>query len=200
MYAWYPGQTLNRAGAGETDLTAVAVGLGEFLTALRAAPTQDAPQPGTHNCWRGAEFTVYADEAILALAGLAPAMREVGEWCVRRATESSWTEVPVWLHGDIAPGNLLLREGRLSAVIDFGCAAVGDPACDLVAAWTMFDRETRPLLVRAAGLDPDTWHRAQGWAAWKAAIILAGMDSTPEARSLAEQTLAELAGDCAQQA
>ncbi|WP_149830128.1 aminoglycoside phosphotransferase family protein [Streptomyces tailanensis] len=200
VYAWYPGQTLNRAGAGEADLAAVAVGLGEFLTALRATPTQDAPPPGTHNSSRGAEFTVYADEAILALAGLVPEVREVGERCVRRATESSWIEAPVWLHGDIAPGNLLLSEGRLSAVIDFGCSAVGDPACDLVAAWTMFDRETRPLFVRAAGLDQDTWHRAQGWAAWKSAITLAGADSTPEARSLAERTLAELAEDVAQQA
>jgi aminoglycoside phosphotransferase (APT) family kinase protein len=200
VYAWHPGQTVNRAGAGEADLPAVAVGLGEFLTALRAAPTRDAPPPGAHNCSRGADLTVYAEQAVLALARLVPEVREVGERCVRRATESSWTQAPVWLHGDIAPGNLLLSEGRLAAVIDFGCSAVGDPACDLVAAWTMFDRETRPLFVRAAGLDQDTWHRARGWAAWKAAITLAGTDSPPEARSLAERTFAELAEDVAQQA
>lgn len=200
VYAWHPGQALNRAGAGEADLVAVAVSLGEFLTALRAAPTQDAPPPGLHNFSRGAEFTVYAEEAIRALAGLAPEIREVGERCVRRATESSWTEAPVWLHGDVAPGNLLLSRGRLSAVIDFGCSAVGDPACDLVAAWTVFDHDTRPLFTRAAGLDQDTWHRAQGWAAWKAAIILAGHGSTPEVQSLAKQTFAELAKDIAQQA
>jgi aminoglycoside phosphotransferase (APT) family kinase protein len=193
VYGWYAGQTLNQVDAGEVDLASVAMSLGEFLTALRAVPTQDAPPPGTHNCWRGADFTVYAAEAEQALAGLAPELRRLGEPCVDRATESSWPGAPVWVHGDIAPGNLLLADGQLSAVIDFGCCAVGDPACDLVAAWTLFDRATRPLFVRAAGLDPGTWNRARGWAVWKAAITLADPGSAPAMRALAQRTFAALA-------
>ena len=80
---------------------------------------------------------------------------------------------PVWVHGDVAIGNLLVRDGRLSAVLDFGCCAVGDPACDLVLAWTFLEGESRAVFQREAPGDAGTWARARGWALWKALIIMA---------------------------
>jgi aminoglycoside phosphotransferase (APT) family kinase protein len=78
----------------------------------------------------------------------------------------------VWVHGDVSPSNLLLAGGVLCAVIDFGCAAVGDPACDLVMAWTFFAGESAAVFRRGLPLDEATWARARGWALWKALVTL----------------------------
>jgi aminoglycoside phosphotransferase (APT) family kinase protein len=69
--------------------------------------------------------------------------------------------------------NLLVVDGRLSAVIDFGCSAVGDPACDLTIAWTFFHGESRATFRDRLGLDDGTWARGRGWCLWKALITLA---------------------------
>ena len=68
------------------------------------------------------------------------------------------------MHGDIAIGNLLVNNGELSAVIDFGQLGVGDPACDLVIAWTLFRDQSREVFKQAMSLDEQTWERAMGWA------------------------------------
>ncbi|HLY78333.1 MAG TPA: phosphotransferase, partial [Caulobacteraceae bacterium] len=91
------------------------------------------------------------------------------------ALSAGWRGLPTWLHGDVAPGNLLVRDGRLSAVIDFGQACVGDPACDLAIAWTFFAGESRVAFRAGLSLDADTWARGRGWCLWKALIVLAGL-------------------------
>src|SRR5690606_10909417 len=78
---------------------------------------------------------------------------------------------PVWMHGDIAVGNLLVQNGGLSAVIDFGQCGLGDPACDLVIAWTFFDEGGRSAFRAALPADPELWARARGWALWKALLV-----------------------------
>jgi aminoglycoside phosphotransferase (APT) family kinase protein len=77
------------------------------------------------------------------------------------------------VHGDIAVGNVLLRDGRLSAVIDFGTCAVGDPACDLVISWLFLDEPARRAFRAALPFDPGTWARARGWALWKGLLVAA---------------------------
>ncbi len=91
---------------------------------------------------------------------------------------AGWTAAPVPVHGDIAAGNLLLVDGRLAAVIDWGCAAIGDPSTDLVIAWTFLTPESRAAFRAALPDDPATWARARGWALWKAAITLAAGGSS----------------------
>jgi len=80
----------------------------------------------------------------------------------------------VWFHGDVAAGNLLIQDGTLSAVIDFGTCGVGDPSCDLVIAWTWFRGDARAVFAAAVDLPGDAWRRARGWALWKALTTLAG--------------------------
>ena len=77
---------------------------------------------------------------------------------------AEWRDTDVWVHGDITGSNLLMNDDRLCGVIDFGCSAVGDPACDLTAAWTMFDGTSRARFMAAVPLDHGTWARARGWA------------------------------------
>jgi len=90
------------------------------------------------------------------------------------ALEPAWHGTPVWIHGDVGASNLLVRGGRLAAVIDFGCSGVGDPACDLTIAWTLFSGESREAFRAALLLYGSTWARARGWALWKGLITLAG--------------------------
>ncbi len=83
------------------------------------------------------------------------------------ALSSQWEEKPIWVHGDIAVGNLLVQEGKLHAVIDFGQLAIGDPACDLAIAWNLFIGESRATFKETLSLEKTTWVRALGWTFWK---------------------------------
>ena len=79
---------------------------------------------------------------------------------------------PVWLHGDLQGGNLLIEHGRLSAVIDFGLAGVGDPACALMVVWSVLTQEAREPFRERLGCDDANWARGRGWARAVATIAL----------------------------
>ncbi|WP_283136543.1 aminoglycoside phosphotransferase family protein [Rhizohabitans arisaemae] len=169
---WLPGDPVGAVA----DRAGFARDLGGFLTALRAIPTRGGPAGGRHSFFRGCHPGVYGDEVEHALGRLgdavdADACRAV--WA--NALTSAWASPPTWFHGDVAVGNLLFAEGRLSAVIDFGTCGVGDPACDLVIAWTYFTGDERSVFREAVGLPEDTWRRARGWALWKALITVADL-------------------------
>jgi aminoglycoside phosphotransferase (APT) family kinase protein len=160
------------------DRLRLAGDLGAFLTTLRGVPVR-GPVGGRHSFYRGCHPSAYGDEVEQALHELGDtvdtaACQEI--WA--QALTSAWPSEPVWFHGDIAVGNLLVREGRLAAVIDFGTCGVGDPACDLVIAWNTLTGDERRAFREAAGLDPGTWRRARGWALWKALIMLDSPDKT----------------------
>ena len=105
----------------------------------------------------------------------------------------AWTGPRVWLHGDLHPANVLVHEGRISAVIDFGDITSGDPATDLSVAWMMFDPSQRVTLRDAAGdVDDDTWARARGWALALAVAILAGSADNQVMQGIAQGTLASV--------
>ncbi|MEV8212544.1 aminoglycoside phosphotransferase family protein [Leifsonia sp. NPDC077715] len=182
VYRWLPGTPVVLRGDVSRDAE-LATAIGRFLVALRAAPTDGAPGPGPHNFFRGAPPEVYEEEALAAFALLGPeASRARSLWA--EATSSRWERAPVWFHGDVAPGNLLVDgSGALSAVIDFGTSGVGDPACDLVPAWTMFDGAARDAFVATVDLDEPTWARARGWALWKAAITVRDRPDDAESRA-----------------
>jgi aminoglycoside phosphotransferase (APT) family kinase protein len=96
----------------------------------------------------------------------------------KTALTTRWENPPVWVHGDISAGNLLVKEGKLSAVIDFGGLAVGNPACNLVIAWKFFRSKSRETFRAMLPLDAGTWARGRAWALWKALIIAAGLTET----------------------
>ena len=108
----------------------------------------------------------------------------------------------MWVHGDITSTNLLVVDGRLGAVIDFGCCAVGDPACDLAITWTLFHGESRRTFRERLGLDEGTWSRGRGWALWKALITLTKPQAEAERRRIrfgwrigAREVIEEITGD-----
>jgi len=171
IHRWIEGETVSSASS--VDLTSLAAELARFLTTLQSLDATSGPAPGAHNFHRGSGLSIYDEQtrrAIEMLAGEVDAARATEIW--EQALATSWDHAPVWIHGDVAAGNLLLKDGRLHAVIDFGCCAVGDPACDLVAAWTIFDSESFEFFKDGVPLDAPTWQRARGWALWKALITL----------------------------
>jgi aminoglycoside phosphotransferase (APT) family kinase protein len=100
-----------------------------------------------------------------------------------RACATRCQKRPVWIHGDFSVGNILINNKRLSGVIDFGGTAMGDPACDLVIAWTYLYGKAREIFIREIDLDNDTWLRARSWALWKATFELCQIEDkdSPEA-------------------
>lgn len=103
---------------------------------------------------------------------------------------------PVWVHGDVADGNLLTDRGLLSAVIDFGCWAVGDPACDTVIAWTYFSGDSREVFKERLPVDRAAWVRGRGWALWKAMFVLVGaLRDDPEDAIATKRVITQVLAD-----
>jgi aminoglycoside phosphotransferase (APT) family kinase protein len=151
----------------------LAFDLAKFLKELQAITDVKGPEPGQHNWWRGDHVSVYdkgAREQIAELVNFIDAPRALALW--DKASAMRWNKQPIWIHGDFAIGNILMDAGKLSAVIDFGGAAVGDPACDLVIAWTYLSGKAREIFIYEMAIDSDTWLRARSWALWKATFEL----------------------------
>jgi aminoglycoside phosphotransferase (APT) family kinase protein len=196
VYRWLDGEVATEARIA--DMTEFASALAAFLVALQAVDGGGGPPPGRHNFFRGGPLATYAEETVRSIDALGdeiPADAALRVW--EDAMAARWEGDPVWFHGDVATGNLLLRDGRLAAVIDFGTSGVGDPACDAVIAWTLLSGESRDRFRSALGVDPDTWSRGRGWALWKALISLVGNleegDATAEAgnRRVIDRVLAD---------
>jgi aminoglycoside phosphotransferase (APT) family kinase protein len=195
VYRWIQGQTAT-VGRIE-DLVEFATRLADFLVALQQIDPTGGPPPGPHNFFRGGPLAVYDAETRQALAVLdgridTRAAREVWE----SALDAAWHGPPVWFHGDVAWGNLLVEEGRLSAVIDFGTSGVGDPSCDLAISWTLFGGRSREAFRAVLQPDDATWARGRGWTLWKALITLAGspnpaLQDPREPRRVIEEVLAD---------
>lgn len=165
---WLVGETVTHTNV---DLQKFAIELARFLKELEAINAENGPQAGAHNFYRGGDLAVYIEEFEQALTQLpaGPQRNHYQDiWTTALATK--WEKKPVWVHGDIAVGNLLVNDGHLSGVIDFGILGTGDPACDLVMAWTFFDSKTRKAFKEEMGLDDTTWQRGKAWALWKALV------------------------------
>jgi aminoglycoside phosphotransferase (APT) family kinase protein len=155
--------------------------LADFLAALQGIEATEGPQPGIHNWFRGGTLRTYDEHTRRALEQLAGHVDVglAGEiWT--DALDSPWDGVDRWFHGDVAEGNLLLEDGRLAAVIDFGTCGVGDPACDLAVAWTVLDTEARQTFRDRLSPDDDSWARGRGWALWKTLTTCAHTHEDPD--------------------
>jgi aminoglycoside phosphotransferase (APT) family kinase protein len=176
---WLTGMPAHVADIDRLDR--FAVDLAEFLWALQRIDPDRGPSPGEHNFFRGAPLAVYDGEtttAIQALGGQVDVRTARDVWDA--ALASRWQSDPVWIHGDVTASNLLVVAGRLGGVIDFGCCAVGDPACDLTIAWTFLCGKSRAAFRDAIAVDDGTWARSRGWALWKGLITLTRRQREPD--------------------
>lgn len=172
VYRWREGATATVDRVA--DLAIFASDLAAFLTALYRCDTDGGPPAGPHSFNRGGPLLALdaqARQALESLSGVIDTTSAAAVWDAALAANAQ--AAPVWVHGDVTGANLLVVHGRLSAVIDFGCSAVGDPACDTTIAWTFFSGESRSTFTSQLLIDEPTWTRGRGWALWKALIEVA---------------------------
>jgi aminoglycoside phosphotransferase (APT) family kinase protein len=202
-YPWHWAVNSWLAGENATidlidDPREAAIALARFVAALQRIDPAGGPAPGRHNFMRGiplAQRDAPTRTAIAALDGMVDTVAATEAWeTALRAP--AWHGPPVWIHGDLLPGNLLVNEGRLTAVIDFGGLGAGDPACDLMVAWTLLSGESRGTFRDALQPDAATWARARGWALSVALIALPYYKHTnPVLAGIARHTIAEVLND-----
>ncbi|WDR02547.1 aminoglycoside phosphotransferase family protein [Devosia algicola] len=177
IYSWIAGETATLERIH--DPQKFARDLADFLHALHQADATGGPPAGAHNFHRGGWLGIYDSavrDALAVLGSTIDAHAATNIWDA--ALNAPWSGTPVWVHGDISAGNLLVANGQLCAVIDFGGVGVGDYACDLVIAWTLFAADCRKNFKSAINADFACWARARGWALWKALITLADQNGT----------------------
>ena len=194
IYRWIEGDTAKTAQI--TDRRAFAIALADFLIALRRIDPTGGPGPGQHNFYRGGPLTVYdreARQAIAALEGRIETQAATAVW--EAALAATWQGLPVWFHGDVAWGNLLVADGGLSAVIDFGTSGIGDPSCDLAIVWTFFEGGSREVFRERIAVDDATWARGRGWTLWKALITVAGHDANQAEAARQRRVIDEVLAD-----
>lgn len=161
---------------GRVDsLTDLAVALGGFVAELESIGTAEVPPPRSAGFVRGLPL-IGRDagfrEALEQCDGMLDADRVRAVWDDALAAPD-WDGPPVWLHADLIPSNLLVRDGRLAGVLDFGAMATGDPAYDVTPAWQVLDRESRTIFRAIIGADDATWRRARGL------VVCSGVTSLP---------------------
>lgn len=185
------------AGNELADPDASAELLGRFLASLHTVAPPDAPQ----NPFRGQPLEQREPVTLRRLAALGDELR--GEGVEPGRVQQVWSDVlevdqwdgpPIWLHGDLHPLNIIERHGSIAAVVDFGDITAGDPATDLMVAWSLFDEPRRELLRNAAGssrrpLDPATWARGRGWAITHSLAVIERSADNRVLRTVALRTL-----------
>lgn len=196
IYRWLKGE--NAAIARISDLNQAAADLAQFISALQQIDPANGP-PAAETNLRGcplARRDASTRQAIAALDGMYPAARLTVAWEMALQAPD-WERDPVWFHGDLLSGNILVEEGRIRAVIDFSGLGVGDPACDLMIAWGLFSGESRAVFRSALQVDDATWARGR-WHALSQALIFIPyyLETNPagvaSARRTVEAVLADL--------
>ncbi len=186
IYRWRDGQAFVPARDDERSAAAV---LAQFMEELRRIDTAGAPRSRRDRPLRDRDDEVRA--AVDATPDLIDVDAVIAAWDTALQSPA-WDGTLVWTHGDLLPPNALTVAGRISAIIDFGNMGIGDPAIDLIAAWTMLGRDGRAVL--RTRLDPadGSWVRARGFALHQALMIISYYrDTNPAFVAMAQRTLTQ---------
>jgi aminoglycoside phosphotransferase (APT) family kinase protein len=174
------------------DERQVAADLVNFILELRSAVQKGAPRGGR----RPLRELDSATRSAIESSRRAINTEAVSAVWSRSLETPVWNGEPVWIHGDLLKSNLLVQDGRLSAVIDFGGVGIGDPAMDVVPAWSVFDAVGREVFRQGLNVDDDIWHRARGYALHQALMIIPYYTKTnPEFVTMAKRTVNEVLAD-----
>lgn len=190
IYTWLDGQPYSDDLIH--DECQAAVDLAQFVLALRRLDPSGVPQGGRRPL---SELDTMTRTAIEQSRDVIDGDAAMAAW-VSALEAPAWDGMLVWIHADLLRPNLLVDQGRLSAVIDFGSIGVGDPAADLIAAWSVFNQPGRRAYRAALQVDDGTWSRARGYALHQAALIIPYYAETnPGFVALAKRTVDQILGD-----
>jgi aminoglycoside phosphotransferase (APT) family kinase protein len=175
---------------GDAESDALAPDVAMFVREMRAVQLPGAPKAGFGRPLATRDAAVR--EAIDALTGLVDTDAASSAWDAALAAPP-WSDAPVWVHGDVMPGNLIVRDRRLRGVIDFSATGVGDPACDLIPAWNLFSATGRAAFRAELQVDDAMWSRARGFALMKGLVALPYYkDTNPGMAAIARYTIGEV--------
>ena len=188
IYRWIDGQVYTDEIVDDEHQAAKDLAL--FITELRRIdPAVGAPRGGRMPL---GDLDALTRSRLESARDVIDARAAIAAW-ERALTAPAWDGTPVWVHADLLRSNLLVDEGRLSAVIDFGSAGIGDPAADVIAAWSVFSHAGRGTFRSALDVDDGTWNRARGFALHQAAMAIPYyLETNPEFVALAKRTLEEI--------
>ena len=191
VYPWLEGE--NPTVDAVTDPSSLTRDVVQFVDALHRVDLADGPPTRRGAPLEGQDAAARA--ALVALEGMIDTDAAGAAWDEALETPG-WFGPPVWIHGDLLPGNLLFESGRLTGVIDWSLLGIGDPACDLIIAWGLLPAEARNVFRAELDIDDATWARGRGWALSIALIALPYYkDTNPMfadvARHLIREVLAE---------
>lgn len=196
IYDWIPGTPLSTSKI--VDWSRAASDLARFISRLHLKAIEGAPRSGAQNNFRGVALAKRDDLTRRAIEGLAdeyPAQKLLQAWENALAAPIHAGE-PVWLHGDLQGGNILVQEGHLAAIIDFGLSGVGDPACDLMVAWSILPAEVKTIFRNEIACNDATWARGRGWALSVSTIALEyHRTRTPALSAISRQTITAVIND-----
>lgn len=182
----------NPAFEKENEYEHLAVDLASFLNELHHT---ELPKTGPLSR-RGMPLKELYKETTQALEALADDIdtKPLASLWEQLANTPTWNKPLVWMHGDLLPGNILIQNHRLSAVIDFADVGLGDPACDLIVAWSLLNEHSRAIFRKhLMNIDENTWRRGQGWALSIALIIIPYYKNTnPVLTSVARRMIEQL--------
>lgn len=190
IYRWIDGQPY--ADALVDDEREAARELAQFVAELRRVAPVGAPRGGRRPL---RELDAVTRAAIRSAADAIDSDAATAAWELALQAPA-WNGTPVWIHTDLLRSNVLVRDGRLRAVIDFGGAGVGDPAADVIAAWSVLGPTGRGVFRDALDVDDGTWERARGFALHQAALIIPYYRETnPGFVAPAKRTVEEILAD-----
>ena len=190
IYGWIDGQPY--ADGLVDDERQAAEDLARFVVDLRRIDPVGAPRGGRRPL---RELDAVTREVIGSARGVIDSDAAAAAW-ERALRAPAWAGSPVWIHSDLLRPNVLVRDGRVCAVIDFGGVGVGDPAADVIAAWSVFGRAGRGVFRAALEVDDGTWERARGFALHQAALIVPYYGETnPGFAASARRTIEEVLAD-----
>lgn len=177
------GDQITRENIKEIDLNILAKDLGTFLNCLYNIPINifnkdelEGLKPSEENFFRGGNLENYTSDVHKAVEILGNSIdNKIVYEIWNNALQTVWNNTPVIVHGDISWGNTIIKNGTLNGIIDWGQVSVGDPACDLVVYWILFDESSRKIFRDTVDLSEDTWKRARAWCLWKGLIILSNI-------------------------
>ncbi|MFB6855067.1 MULTISPECIES: aminoglycoside phosphotransferase family protein [unclassified Streptomyces] len=191
VYGWLDGA--NPVPGRHPEPTLLAKDLAEFVSVLRRVDATGGPAS-----YRSEPLAQRDEVTRSAIHELRAELHGDGATAVWESAlrAHGWAGPAVWIHADLQPGNVLVADGRLSAVIDFGCLGLGDPAVDLIAAWYLLPAGAREVFRTGSGADDDAWARGRGWALSVALLELRHYrESNPVMASIARHVIAELLTD-----
>lgn len=193
IFEWIDGQPVSEATLA--DINQTAKDLADFIKNLQRIDTAGGPRPkGDYD--RGvplARRDLPTQEAIDKLEGMYDIEELHSEWQTA-LDATSWQSDPVWIHGDLDGRNMLAKDGKLCAIIDFGSLNVGDPAYDAMVAWKIFSGESRNVFKEQLQVDEATWTRSRGIVLSQAVMILSyyTMQTNPTLCKEAQKWMKEL--------